>query len=225
MMSQSCVVSEGNKHIHSVQRPVIGKAGVMDSLTAGNKLLTPSPRSSCLALCVQPRRDRAGVTFCYYCVFFLITPSPFSLSVKSCSRWGDRAQHAATGGPGNLRPPSKNMFWPSVPHLGGYLLLKPFFSAATWHNTLDRFYLHTLQKQNIFCTNETKNKRSYVAIVSRILLREAAWHCWKTRVELSLVIQFKNKRLLYGSYKCATTDTLKSVLATTLHNGYYGITL
>lgn len=152
-------------------------------------------------------------------MFFLISPSPLSLPAKSCSRWGDRAQHAATGSPGNLCPPSKNMFWPSVPHLEGYLLLKPFFSAATWHNTLDRFYLHTLQKQNIFCTNETKKKRSYVAIVSGILMREAIWHCQKTGVALSLVLQLKNKGLLYGSYKCTVTDTLKTVLASTLHNG------
>lgn len=46
-----------------------------------------------------------------------ITVAPFSLPVKPCSRWGDRAQCTATGCPGNLCPPSKNMFWPSVPHL------------------------------------------------------------------------------------------------------------
>lgn len=82
---------------------------------------------------------------CYYAMFFQTSPSPFSLSVKSCSRWGDRAQHAATGSPGNMRPPSKNMFWPSVPHLEGYLLLKPLFPAATWHNALDRIYFDPLK--------------------------------------------------------------------------------
>lgn len=38
------VVSEGNKntqHIYSVQCPVTGKAGVMDCLSTGSRLLTP----------------------------------------------------------------------------------------------------------------------------------------------------------------------------------------
>lgn len=55
----TAVVSEENKNtqqIHSAQCPVIGKVGVMDCLSSGNKLLTLFPWSlSCLALCVQPR--------------------------------------------------------------------------------------------------------------------------------------------------------------------------
>lgn len=33
----------------------------------------------------------------------------------------------------------------TVPHLVGYWLLKSFFSAVTWHNTLDSFYFDTLK--------------------------------------------------------------------------------
>lgn len=86
-------------------------------------------------------------------------------------------------------------------------------------------FAHPAKAKHILHKWNQKKRRSFVAIVSRILLREAIWRCQKTRLELSLVIQFKNKRLLYGSYKCATTDTLKIVLASMLHNGYYSITL
>lgn len=69
-------------------------------------------------------------------------------------------------------------------------------------------------KRKTYFVHETKKKRkkrSYVAIVNRTLTRKPIWHCQKTRRELSLAIQLKNKRLLYGSYKCATTDTLKKL--------------
>lgn len=162
--------SKNTQHIHSVLCPV--KAGVMDCLSSGNKLLTPSPDPFPVWRCVCSRGEIESVCPLLLQGVFPNAPPPLSLSVQSCSRWGDRAQHAATGSPGNLCPPSKNMFWPSVPHLEGYLLLKPFFSAATWHNTLDRFYFDTLKEQNIFTQMKPKNQRSCVAIVSRILLRE-----------------------------------------------------
>lgn len=80
---------------------------------------------------------------------------------------------------------------------------------------------HILHKRN----QGGGKKRSYEAIVSGMLSREAIWHCQTTGGELSLAIQFKNKRLLYGGYKCATTNTLKTVLASARHNSYYSITL
>lgn len=62
------------------------------------------------------------------------------------------------------------------------------------------------KSKTYFAQMKAQKKRSYAPIVNKILLRVAHWHCQKTRLELSLVIQLKNKRLLYGSYKCATTD-------------------
>lgn len=107
------------------------QARVMDCHSSGNKLLTPSPDPFPVWRCVQSRGEMESVCSMLLRHVFpntpttTLPPSPFfSPLVKSCSRWGDRAQRAATGSPGNLCPLSKNMFWPSAPHLEAYSLGK-----------------------------------------------------------------------------------------------------
>lgn len=134
----------------------------------------PFPWSlSCLVLCVQLRWGEIELV----CspplrrVFLHSLSLSFSPLVESCSRWGDTAQHAATGGPGNLCPLSKNMFWPSVPHLEGYLLLKPFFlcSHMTQCHWQDIF-AHSVKAKHIFF-KWNKIETSCVVVMCKILLR------------------------------------------------------
>lgn len=124
-------VSEGarsTEHIHSDQRPVPGKAGVMDCLW--ERAADRFPWSlSCLALSVQPNKGEieSVCSLLPWHVFPSVSNPLFSSSqVMFQVGW----QSAATGSPGNLSLLSKNMFWPSVPHLECYLGLKPFFPAA-----------------------------------------------------------------------------------------------
>lgn len=157
-------------------------------------------------------------------MFFLISPFPFSLPVKSCSRWGDRAQHACYRRSRKFVSSVQKHVLTVCATSGGIFTTKAIlFCSHMTQYSWQVLFAHPAKAKHIL-NKWIEKKRSCVAIVSRILLR-GNLALPKTKVELSLVIQFKNKRLLYGSYKCATTDTLKIVLASALHNGYYSITL
>lgn len=90
------VVSEGNKntqHIHWVQCPAAGNAGVYRLPRLWEQVADPFPWSlSCLALRVQP----SGGEMESVCpqlaqhVFPNVSVPLFSSPVQSCSRWGDK---------------------------------------------------------------------------------------------------------------------------------------
>lgn len=94
-------------HIASVQRPLSGKADAVVCLSSGNKSLTPFPDPFPVwpYVCSRVEGGRSHFVPYYYSMFFLIPPFPYFRPVKSCSRWADRAQHTARGGPGNVCPP------------------------------------------------------------------------------------------------------------------------
>ena len=131
----------------------------------------------------------------------------FGLKLRCWS--SDKVQCAATGSPGYLCPLSKNMFWPYVPHLEGYLLLKPFSFTHAWHNrSWQVVFAHAAEAKHILHKWNGK-KRSDPAVVNRKVSPESRRHCQKSRRDLSLALGYKNKRLYYCSFRCVSpTDTL-----------------
>lgn len=227
------VVSEGNKntqHIHWVQCPAAGNAGVYRLPRLWEQVADPFPWSlSCLALRVQP----SGGEMESVCpqlaqhVFPNVSVPLFSSPVQSCSRWGDKhgAQPQAVQEIFQYFFQSKKHVLTACATSGGIFILQAIlFCGHMTQYSWQVLFAHSAKAKHIFDKWNWKKKRSYLAIVSGILLREGIWHSQKSRLELSLVVQFKNKRL-YGHYKCATTDTLKTVLASTLRNGNYSFPL
>lgn len=149
-------------------------AGIVDFLSPGNNLLTTFPIPFLFGVvCVEPGRGEITPVCSLLLphVFPNISRPPFPSSQAAFQVGWHSAAHSYRLSRKLVSSVQKNMFWPPVPHLEGYLPLRQFCSLATLHNTLDRFCLHTRQKQNIFCLNESKKKRSCISIVRDILLR------------------------------------------------------
>lgn len=182
-MSYSCEVSEGNKntqHIHSVPCPVAGKAGVMDCLSSGNASLTPFSDPFPVWHCVCSPVEGEIVPVCsllLYGVFFQNITIPFLSSSQVMFQVGWQStvrsyrqsrkfvssvqKHVLT-----VCATSGGIFTPEA------ILFCSHMTQYSWQVLFARPAKpkHILHKWN------QKKKRSYVAIVSRILSREAVWH-------------------------------------------------
>lgn len=150
----------------SIQPNVQSTQQQADCQSSGNKLLTSSPDLFPVWCCVQ---NRSGFVLFYYGVFFLtphhqpcspsLPPSLFlSPLVKSCSRWGDRAQHAATGSPGNLCP-SVQKHVLTVCATSGGLFTQQSHSSRLPHDTICMTgSVLTPWKSKTVVTNERRKK-------------------------------------------------------------------
>lgn len=170
-------MSVGNKntqHIHSVQCSVTGKAGVMDCLSSGNKLLTPFPDPFPVWRGVQ----LSGGEIESVCSLLLQHVFPNSaIPPFSCSQVlvpGGVTEHStqlqAVQEICVLRP--KTCFdrlchiWRDI-YSESHSFLQP-------HDTilLTGSICTPCKSKTYFAHGTKKKKRSYVAIVNRILMRE-----------------------------------------------------
>ena len=159
----------------------------------------PFPSSlSCLAVRVQPSGGgaRVGLFPATMACFSHNTSLPLFSSCQVMFQVGwQSAAHSQRQSRKCCVPVSKKHVLTVCATSGGIFTPQAILLCTLMHNTLDSFYLHTLQMQNIFCSNENTRMGSYVSIGSRIRLRVTAGPAKKTRAGLSLVVPIQKQKV------------------------------